>query len=250
MRSPSRCASWTSTRTTPEGLVLAMARPEAVRAGGSVRSLHASGLTVGAWREAVRASASVGRSAFQADCPAVLGHADLPPNSLRSLRSLRSNSGGKHVDVARCARGRHALRSLAPHRRASTHHLPPRVLVGHRNSRQSVSGDRYRTARVKAATHSPRRLGRRLGAPVERRGAQAWSPARASALCHPSRRRCLSGAPGGRAASSAAGTPGRAPLGSRPKGPAAPPKRPGACRADARSDPRVGVARTPIETSL
>ena len=130
MRSPSRCASWTSTRTTPEGLVLAMARPEAVRAGGSVRSLHASGLTVGAWREAVRAGASVSRSAFQADCPAVLGPADLPPNSLRSLRSLRSDSGGKMVDVARCARGRHALRASAPHRRASTHHLSPRVLVG------------------------------------------------------------------------------------------------------------------------
>lgn len=235
MRSPSRCASWTSTRTTPEGLVLAMARPEAVRAGGSVRSLHASGLTVGAWREAVRAGASVGRSAYQADCPAVLGPADLPPNSLRSLRSLRSNSGGKHVDVARCARGRHALRSLAPHRRASTHHLPPRVLTGMPEVCRTLSGRGPLKTDHPSTRKDSWRLGRRLGAPVERRGAQAWSPARASALRHPSRRCCLSGAPGGRAASSAAGTPGRAPQGSRPKGPAAPPKRPGACRSGARS---------------
>ena len=222
MRFPSRCASWTSTRTTPE-----RSPDHGWRgAGGGAR-----------WRF----GESVGLSGR---LPCVLGPADLPPNSLRSLRSLRSNSGGKHVDVARCARGRHALRSSAPHRRASTHHLPPRVLVGHRNSRPSVSGDRYRTVRVKAATHSPRRLGRRMGAPVERRGAQAWSPARASALRHPSRRRCLSGAPCGRAASSAAGTPGRAPQGSRPKGSAAPPKRPGACRADARAAPGQPDAAT------
>jgi hypothetical protein len=221
-----------------------MGRPEAVRAGGSVRSLQASGLTAGAGREAVRAGASVGRSAFQADCPAVLGPADLPPNSLRSLRSLRSNSGGKDVDEARCARGRHALRSSAPHRRASTHHLPPRVWSGFWMRRRSVSSNRNRVAFANSAPHSPRRLGRRLGAPVECRGAQAWSPARASAPCHPSRRRCLSGAPCGRAASSAAGTPGRAPQGSRPKGPAAPPKRPGACRVDARAAPGQPEAAT------
>ncbi len=190
-----------------------------------------------AGREAVRAGASVGRSAYQADCPAVLGHADLPPNSLRSLRSLRSNSGGKHVDVARCARSRHALRASAPHRRASTHHLPPRVLVGKLVVRRIVTARGLPKTDHTSTGHDPRRLGRRLRAPVERRGAQAWSPARASAPPHPTRRRCLSAANAVSEASSAAGTPGRAPQGSRPKGPAAPPKRPGACRAGARARP-------------
>ena len=208
---------------------------EAVRAGASERFWQEPGVTAGAEREPVRSGASVSRSALQADCPAVLGPADLPPNSLRSLRSLRSNSGGKHVDVARCARGRHALRASAPHRRASTHHLSPRVLVGMLVVRRIFTALGLQKTDRASTRHAPRRLGRRLGAPVERRGAQGWSPARASAPRQPSRRRCLSGAPAGRAASSAAGTPGRAPQGSRPKGPAAPPKRPGACRAGARS---------------
>ena len=44
----------------------------------------------------------------------------LPPNSLRSLRSLCSNSGGKSDHEARCARGPRALRFSAPNRRPPT----------------------------------------------------------------------------------------------------------------------------------
>jgi len=229
MRCPSRCGSWTSTRTTPEVGVFALAgRRVSARVGREVMAY--------AGREAVRSGASVGRSAPWADCPAVLGRADLPPNSLRSLRSLRSDTGGKHEDEARCARGLRTLRSSATHRRTRAHRLPPRVCTGLRQGGAGSAGPRAPTGNG-SARQGPRRLGRRLGAPVGRRGAQAWSPARGCAHPPQTRRRCLSGAPAGRAASSAARTPDRAPQGSRPKGPAAPPKRPGACRAGARTRP-------------
>jgi len=208
-----------------------------------------------AGREAVRAGASVGRSAHRADCPAVLGPADLPPNSLRSMRSLRSHTGGKHVDDARFARGRQALCASAPHRRASAHRLPPWVMADYLKSSRTISdgpldaGNCDQVASSGPANHGPRRLGRRLGAPVERRGAQAWSPARVSAPRRPSRRRCLSAANAVSEASSAAGTAGRAPQGSRPAGPAAPPKRPDACRVGARTTSRTTSRTAPCRGS-
>jgi hypothetical protein len=49
-----------------------------------------------------------------ADCSAVLGFWGLAPNSLRSLRSLRSDSRAKSVDEACCARGPKPLCSSTP----------------------------------------------------------------------------------------------------------------------------------------
>jgi len=48
-----------------------------------------------------RLVASVARPARRAGFPAVLGLQSPPPNSLRSLRSLRSDTGGEMVDGAR-----------------------------------------------------------------------------------------------------------------------------------------------------
>jgi hypothetical protein len=62
--------------------------------------------------------ASRRRPARCAGCPAVLGLGAPAPNSLRELRSLRSNSRAESDVVARCARGPRALRSSAPPRRA------------------------------------------------------------------------------------------------------------------------------------
>jgi hypothetical protein len=48
-----------------------------------------------------RLVASVERPARRAGCPAMLDLQSPPPNSLRSLRSLRSDNGGEMVDEAR-----------------------------------------------------------------------------------------------------------------------------------------------------
>ncbi len=64
-------------------------------------------------------SASLERSALRSDCPAMLGLAAPPPNSLRSLCSLRSNSRGESVVDPRFARGPQALRFSALQRRAA-----------------------------------------------------------------------------------------------------------------------------------
>ena len=64
-------------------------------------------------------SAQVRRSSLRCDCLAVLGLVAPPRNSLRSLRSLRSNRRGESEHEARgYARGPQALRSSAPHMRA------------------------------------------------------------------------------------------------------------------------------------
>jgi hypothetical protein len=178
-------------------------------------------------REAMRVGALAGRPAHRAGCPAVLGLQAPTPNSLRARWALRSNSGVESALEARCARGPEPLRSSATLRRVAAHHLPPWD-SGIRGSSEAC------------AHPLSRWLGRRRGAPVERRGAQGSGPARASALRPHARRRCLSAAPCGREASSAAGARPRAPQGSRPGGPAAPPKRRGDCQATARPRTTAG----------
>jgi len=63
--------------------------------------------------------AYVRRSALRADFPAMLVPAATPQNSLRSLRSLRSDTCGESVHDSRCARGRGPCASrrlsCAPH---------------------------------------------------------------------------------------------------------------------------------------
>jgi hypothetical protein len=205
--------------------LLAMKRPECAR----VLSLWGVDL-LPLGREAMRGSASAGRPARRAGCPAVLGLQAPTPNSLRAPRALRSNSGVESALEARCARGPEALRASATRRRTATHHLPPWG---------SGAGVRQCSTAIwpldTQAWDASRWLGRRCGAPVERRGAQGSGTARASALRHQTRRRCLSGAPGGREASSAAGARSRAPQGSQPCGLAASPKRRSACQATARA---------------
>jgi len=79
--------------------------------------------------------AYVRRSALRADFPAMLGPAAPPQNSLRSLRSLRSNTCGESVHDSRCARGRGPCASrrlsCAPQpsqaRLCSTHGCVPRL---------------------------------------------------------------------------------------------------------------------------
>lgn len=195
---------------------------------GNVLSLGGDDL-LSLGREATRGSASAGRPAQWAGCPAVLGLQAPTPNSLRALRSLRSDNGVESVEVARCARGPEPLRASATRRRAATHHLPPWGAWASAAYKATMAGRFGLLALV-----CTRWLGRRCGAPVERRGAQASGTARASALRHQSRRRCLSAAPSGREASSAAGARSRAPQGSQPSGLAAPPKRSSACQATAR----------------
>jgi hypothetical protein len=223
MRSPSQCASWTSTRTTPEVSSLGSLKVWTMRSGGSLSLMPRSRVAfLSLGREAMRGGASAGRPAQRAGCPAVLGLQAPTPNSLRALRPLRSDSGVESALDARCARGPEALCASATLRRAAAHHLPPWA--------SDIGAPSFG-----ACPHPLSRwLDRRRGAPVERRGAQGSGPARASALRPHARRRCLSAAPGGRGASSAAGARTRAPQGSRPYRPAAPPKRRGACQATAR----------------
>jgi hypothetical protein len=184
-------------------------------------SSFVASLARAARREAVRCGALAGRPAHRAGCPAVLGLQAPTPNSLRARWALRSNSGVESALEARCARGPEPLRASATLRRAAAHHLPPWT----NGVRESPGACPHLLSRW---------LGRRCGAPVERRGARGSGPARASALRPHARRRCLSAAPSGRGASSAAGARTRAPQGSRPCGPAAPPKRRGDCQATAR----------------
>jgi len=82
-------------------------------------------LLMGLWKGGVRRLAAagargglpLGRSALRCDCPAVLGLGVAPNNSLRSLRSLRSNTFGESDHEGReYARRPQALRSSASHR--------------------------------------------------------------------------------------------------------------------------------------
>ena len=63
-------------------------------------------------------SAQVRRSSLRCDCPALLGPVAPLRNSLRSLRSLWSNTRNESEHEARCARGPRTLRCSAPHMRA------------------------------------------------------------------------------------------------------------------------------------
>ena len=84
---------------------------------------------VGFWRAEAQASKAGGGCpsalrcgscvALRATCPAVLAPWVAPQNSLRSLRSLRSNSCDESVHEARCARRPTALRFSSPQRRAA-----------------------------------------------------------------------------------------------------------------------------------
>jgi hypothetical protein len=65
------------------------------------------------------------RSSLRDDCAAVLGAGVAPPNSLRSLRSLRSDSRGESVHEARCARRPRPLRSSPFHRSPRQPHPAP-----------------------------------------------------------------------------------------------------------------------------
>ena len=141
--------------------------------------------------------ASACRSAHKADCPAVLGSKAPRQNSLRSRRSLRSDNCREHVDEARCARGPHPLRSSATRRRATAHPRPP--------TRTHGGAPRARMQRAIRAPSRPSQQQRgsvrgAFGSGEKRRGGVGARSA------HPrlTRRSCLSAAPWGREASSAA----------------------------------------------
>jgi hypothetical protein len=149
-----------------------------------------------------------------------------PQNSLRAPRALRSDNCGESVLDARCARRprrcasrrsqRHpgqahaaALNLWSTQRVADLPFLPEKtalVFTAERHARPSAGGGG---------------LWRACGSP---RSAGGEARAR-SALRQHTRGSCLSAAPAGREASSAAGPCTRAPQGSRPCGPTDTPKR-------------------------
>jgi len=161
------------------------------------RQARRTGAGCGAW---------AGRPGRWPGSPAVLGLQAPPPNSLRALWALRSDNGGEHVDEARCARGPESLRSSAPLRRATTHPHPPSLPGCFTTVNRGLSSSRRRgtCARAPAALHRTSRqrgaVGGDFGGGEKRRGQVGARSA------HPehTRRRCLSGAPYGREASSAA----------------------------------------------
>jgi hypothetical protein len=88
----------------------------------------------------------------------VLGLVAPSPNSLRSPRSLRSNSRDESVVDARCARGPQALRSSAAQRRCAGR--PPEPLPTYQGVRcrrataGRFRGGRYPAGAISAATRS------------------------------------------------------------------------------------------------
>jgi len=163
-----------------------------------------------AWGRQSRVRAGRGasrrRPARCAGFPAMLGLMAPSPNSLRSLRSLRSNSGAESVMEARCARG---------HEPCASRRLPgaPRPA----RTRLCCCGSGFPRREHRSVAAGGARWGRFLG----RRGAQAWGrrAQRASLSDSPhlferserSERSELCGA-----------TPGRAPQRSRRAAPTAP----------------------------
>ncbi len=225
------------------------------------RQARRAGSGCGAW---------AGRPGHRPGSPAVLGLQAPPPNSLRALRALRSDSGGEHVHEARCARGPETLRSSAPLRRATTHPHPPslpgclieviptRSLVIHTLARgrpaavnvrtllfvcgrQSVLPQPWRRSHASSCIHVSRffRSSRQRGAAGgdfgvgEKRSDQVGARS-----AHPehTRRRFLSAASAGREASSAArpGQEHRSGVGLKADRPRMSPRRPPAVASGTR----------------
>jgi hypothetical protein len=150
--------------------------------------------------------ALAGRPGRRPGSPAVLGLQAPPPNSLRARRALRSDNGGEHVLEARCARGPETLRSSAPLRRASAHPRPPSPQGCFTAEDPGLSPWSARGVGACATSALPRSSRQRVAAGGDFGGGEkrsGWVGGR-SPLCEHARRRCLSAAPTGREASSAA----------------------------------------------
>ena len=141
-----------------------------------------------------------------------------PQNSLRAPRALRSDSCGESVFDARCARRPRPCAS-----RRSQRHPEQTPAAAAMVKREFVSRAAFGllAPRHVFVSADGGRLWRACGSP---RSAGGEARAR-SALRQHARGSCLSVAPEGREASSAAGPRTRAPQGSRPFGPTDPPKR-------------------------
>ena len=155
-------------------------------------------------------------TALRAVSPAVLARVAPPRNSLRSLRSLRSDSLGEFDFTRRAARAGHAkLRSSAPQMRAAGHpptslRGPARLFVERLRREAGIEPASRRAPQARAMPDSrARRLRCRLpltkrcgglqrrgrvagGATLRRRGAQWLVAARAARLVKSTRRDCLS----------------------------------------------------------
>ena len=141
-----------------------------------------------------------------------------PQNSLRAPRALRSNSCGESVMDARCARRPRPCAS----RRSQRHpEQAPAAASMVKRARVSCAAFPLLAPRHVFVSADGGGLWRACGSP---RSAGGEARAR-SALRQHARGSCLSAAPAGREASSAAGPCARAPQGSRPLGPTGTPKR-------------------------
>jgi len=164
-------------------------------------------------RAQARCGASLWRSgAERADCLAVLGLAAASRNPLRSLRSLCSdNRDGS--DDERAARWLQALCSSAPQRRAAPGPRPPLPPSfwragdgGHTYCFDTTACTKQRTGEAKPPAHQTHSVAAgRVGRGRFCRGAEEHSTrvGARSAFRHLTHRSCSSGAPTGRAASSA-----------------------------------------------
>ena len=121
--------------------------------------------------------------------PALLGARGAPQNSLRSLRSLRSNSCGESVHEARCARGEPCAgpRPALPPRGADSLQEAPRGRPAPRRStpglrrcaaaRASLVGSRERGARRRSeCRRRPARRPRAAGAAASESAAKRHRP--------------------------------------------------------------------------
>jgi hypothetical protein len=186
----------------------------------------------GARRQAGCRSDCGGRS-LRARLPCGARSSSLPHNSLRSLRSLRSDRCGKFDVVARCARWLEALRSSAPQSRSAG--LPARAFADplviiwsarlHAVARQAVPGG---------------------GEFAATRSAGRWSARAQRALPHLTRRICLSAVSAANVASYAArpGTEHRSGVGAQRRPSQPEPPSGTACR-DARSRRQRAVQAQP-----
>ena len=197
-------------------------------------------------RRPARGAGGSGRPDGRLRCDARRGVA--PQNSLRALRALRSDSCGESVLEARCARRprpcasrrsqRHPEQTPAAAANIGGQSLPltssitrvGKALSAKRERMRGVLGSLPNVMALHLVVLPPLRtvvladgggLWRACGSP---RSAGCEARAR-SALRQHARGSCLSAAPGGREASSAAGPCTRAPQGSRPFGPTDTPKR-------------------------